>query len=81
MSAPGQLGQVEPVPAADVGDCLGAGEPGQPEDRGGQVDPRALELVDLLPGRQVRVRAVLLLPQVVPVGQQDSVVSWHGKAQ
>ena len=79
MAPPGQLGQVQAVPAADVGDHLGAGQPGAIADRGPQVDPRVLELVDRLPRGEVGVGPVLNRGEVLTVDEQAGAIVCHGK--
>ena len=69
VPAPGQLGQVRPVAAADLRDGLPSGQASEIQHARDQVDPRLLVHVDRLARRQVGVVPVLDSREVVAAGQ------------
>ncbi len=76
VPAPGQPGQVDPVPAADIGYGLVARQPGQVQHRLDQVDARLLVVVDRLAGGQVGVGAVLDLVRYVLSVRMSKDMPW-----
>jgi len=80
-SAAGQLGQVDPVPAADLGHRLRAGQRGKVDHGGREVDLGLLVGINRLPGGQVLLGPVLNSGEVGPVRQQLAVIDRHGSRQ